>query len=153
MRLRLQQPGPRQVEVHEVPTGTWVANAYCFDHAAGPLLRLNYRLRERIGASERDPRGREARAAIREKARQLYAPLLGEFVMGPAAFSVYQVRRRPPAYRVYCDDGAGPAAVCRFTTARSAAVMWCGRWAGDAWAPAILRQAHTIITPPKRRRR
>jgi hypothetical protein len=153
MRLRLQQPGPRQVEVHELPTGMWVANAYCFDHAEGPLLRLNFQLRDWVGATERDSNGWEIRAVIRQEARQLYAHLLGEFAMGLTDFSVYRIGSHSKIYRVYCDDGAGLAAVCQLTTAASAAVMWCGQWAGDSWAPAILRQARAIITPPKRRRR
>lgn len=72
---------------------------------------------------------------------------LGEFRRGPAVFAVF--RFDPGSYRVECDDGNGPSAVCRLSDHPGDEPRWHGAWNGDRWCAWIEAQARKVIADPE----
>ncbi len=77
---------------------------------------------------------------------------LGDFVRGPALFTLYKIARDqgtypngPESYLIDVDDGVGARECCRFTDEPGETVEWNGSWKGDAWCRWIMKRARALI--------
>jgi hypothetical protein len=80
---------------------------------------------------------------------------LGDFLRGPAVFTLYHLGLDHPArperinaYLLDVDDGAGPRECCRFTDDPEDFAEWAVAWEGDEWCLWIMAQCHTLIAEP-----
>ncbi|MFG3341689.1 hypothetical protein [Glycomyces sp. NPDC048151] len=100
---------------------------------------------------------------FRSDGRSCAEGFIGDFVRGPALFSVYLVPpdqsvypNEPGYYLIDVDDGVGARECCRFNVAAvepdalDAAVVWNGAWNNDPWCGGILERARAEIADAKR---